>query len=159
MIVGEILEGINLELDANLGPVGGSNLCIAAFPHRLVDPQAGREAIGIARFRQELLRPFRVVPVSLLDLFGPLFEGDVEPLHADHPLRGRIGLTLEVRFRNGLEVQRHLHGLAYPKVIEGRLAYVGSKGLIRPKPLLVQHNVGVGLAKACRRIERIDRSP
>ena len=159
MIVGKVLEGINLELDANLSPVGGSNLCIAAFPYRLVDPQAGREAIGIARFCQELLRPFRVVPVTLLDLFGPLFEGDVVPLHTDHPLRGRIGLTLEVRLRNGLEVQRHLQGLAHPKVVKGRLAYVGSKGLIRPKPLLVQHDVGVGLAEACCRIERIDRPP
>ena len=80
------------------------------------------EAIGIARFSQKLLRPFRVISKDFLSLVGPLFEGDEVPLQtvSDNSLGCRHSKASKVGLVNGLEVYGHLHGLAHPDVLKGR---------------------------------------
>ena len=79
---------LNLYINANRFPVFNGYFLITYIKSpKLVkdglEPNAIRAA-RIPRLIQELLRPFRVIPIALLDRFGPLFKGDKKP-PSDYP--------------------------------------------------------------------------
>ena len=63
-------------------------------------------------------------------------------------MRRRISKTAEVGLHDRLPIQRHLHGLAYPDVIEGRFVdIVETKSVVRAKFDVPHIEVGIGLAQ------------
>ena len=79
---------LNLYINANRFPVFNGYFLIAYIKSpKVVKDGLESNAIRAARIPsliQELLRPFRVIPIALLDLFGPLFKGDINT-PSDYP--------------------------------------------------------------------------